>query len=73
MFPGVICQIVLRYKVVAVRQEDGAGTHCCKVYKEEISKEFHQSNWLILNKLLYSPVTNVKDAYVYDVVEDTLK
>ena len=50
------------HKVVVVCQEDGAGPHCCKVYKEDM---FHQCDWLIFNQPPQSPVTNVKDSCLF--------
>ena len=48
-----------------VNQGDRTGPHCCKVYKEEISKYFHQREWLIFNQPPQSPVANVKDACLF--------
>ena len=47
------------YKVVMVRQEYWSGTLCFKFYKEYISKDFHQSEWLIFNQTPKSHVTSV--------------
>ena len=48
-----------------MHQEDGAGPHCCKVYKEEILNYFCQRDSLIFNQPPQSPVTNVKDACLF--------
>ena len=45
-----------------VHQEDGSGPDCCKVYKEEISKEFFQCDWLIFHQSPKSLVINIKEA-----------
>ena len=54
-----------RFKLVSVKQEDGAETHRNSVHQRDILEEFHCRYCILLNQPPQSPVTNVKDVRLF--------
>ena len=53
---------------LVIKQEDGAGVHRKKQYKEEMERIFREKNWILFNQPPNSPITNVHDACIFPMM-----